>query len=247
MNGTADAQLAALRQEYDQLRQSTDLTQVTDAVWRLAREVGGFEARVEALRQGGYVFTQSLANSARDLRDRNPPRAACQRPSVASRESTSVDERDINALDWRLDALEWSVQQINAAAFKLDQGEALIIAVSAEWIDKAAGRRDMDGGLYLTDRRVLFEQKERTGAFLGIFGGREQQARMKEEFSQWVPLTDRTIEILREMQKLNADSRYVSQGKRYTESYAGGRGEAAIQQTAIHGLLVEMGYADDCR
>ncbi len=71
MNGTADAQMAALRQAYDQLLgQSTDLTQVTDTVWRLAREVGGFEARVEALRQGGYVFTQSLATGARDLRDR---------------------------------------------------------------------------------------------------------------------------------------------------------------------------------
>ena len=34
----------------------------------------------------------------------------------------------------------------------------------------------MDGVLYLTDRRVLFEQKERTGAFLGLFGGRNQQA-----------------------------------------------------------------------
>jgi hypothetical protein len=34
----------------------------------------------------------------------------------------------------------------------------------------------MDGVLYLTDRRVLFEEKERTGAFLGIFGGRNQQA-----------------------------------------------------------------------
>jgi hypothetical protein len=43
------------------------------------------------------------------------------------------DERDINALDRRLDALEWSVQQINAAAFKLHQGEALIIAAPAEW------------------------------------------------------------------------------------------------------------------
>ena len=71
MNGTADAQMAALRQAYDQLRQSTDLTQVTDTVWRLAREVGGFEARVEG--RCGRAATCSPRASppgARDLRDR---------------------------------------------------------------------------------------------------------------------------------------------------------------------------------
>ena len=70
MNGTADAQMAALRQEYDRLRQTADLTQATDTVWRLSRDAGGFDARVTALRQGGYLFTKGLANDARDLRDR---------------------------------------------------------------------------------------------------------------------------------------------------------------------------------
>ena len=225
MNGTADAQMAALRQAYDQLRRSTDLTQATDTVWRLAREVGGFEARVEALRQGGYVFTQSLANGARNLRDRWPDtegafdrelrevrydversldrvddamryaerapdegriqsaqtevQSAARRLSEAQRRLARIyerDARDITAMDARLDALEWSVQQLNAASFKLDSGEALIIAAPAEWTETTGDRRDMDGVLYLTDRRVLFEQKERTGAFLGIFGGRDQQA-----------------------------------------------------------------------
>jgi len=224
-NGTADAQIAALRQEYDQLRQRTDLTEVTDTVWRLARDVGGFEARVEALRQGGYPFTQSLANGARDLRDRwpntegefdrelrdvrydversldrvdNAMRDAERAPDEGRIDSARTeiqsaarclpeaqerlariyerDERDIKAMGARLDALEWSVQQLNAASFKLDSGEALIIAAPAEWTETTGDRRDMDGVLYLTDRRVLFEEKERTGAFLGLFGGRKQQA-----------------------------------------------------------------------
>ena len=86
------------------------------------------------------------------------------------------DEHDINAMGGRLDALEWSVQQLNAASFKLDSGERLIIAAPAEWTETTGDRRAMDGVLYLTDRRVLFEEKERTGAFLGLFGGRKQQA-----------------------------------------------------------------------
>ena len=225
MNGTADAQMLALRQAYDQLRRSTDLTQATDAVWRLAREVGSFEARVEALRQGGYVFTQSLANSARSLRDRWPNtegafdgelrqvrydversldrvddamryaergpdegpiqsaqtevRSAARRLSEAQQRLARIyetDARDITAMDARLDTVEWSVQQLNAASFKPDSGEALIIAAPAEWTETTGDRRNMDGVLYLTDRRVLFEQKERTGAFLGLFGGQDRQA-----------------------------------------------------------------------
>jgi hypothetical protein len=86
------------------------------------------------------------------------------------------DQRDILALDGRLDALEWTLQQRNAARFNFDPGESLIIAAPAEWIESASEHREMDGILYLTDKRILFEQKERTGAFLGIFGGKDQQA-----------------------------------------------------------------------
>ena len=167
MNGTADAQMAALRQAYDQLRRSTDLTQATDAVWRLAREVGGFEARVEALRQGGYAFTQNLANGARSLRDRWPDtegafdrelrqvrydversldrvddamryaerepdegriqsaqtevQSAARRLSEAQPRLARIyerDARDITAMDARLDALEWSVQQLRRSGPK---------------------------------------------------------------------------------------------------------------------------------
>ena len=52
----------------------------------------------------------------------------------------------------------------------------MIVAAPAEWTEAGEDRREMDGVLYLTDRRLLFEQKERTGAFLGLFGGRTEQA-----------------------------------------------------------------------
>jgi hypothetical protein len=64
---------------------------------------------------------------------------------------------------------------VNSATFKLDAGESLIIAAPAEW-ESSENHQEIDGILYLTDRRVLFEQKERTGAFLGLFGGQDQQA-----------------------------------------------------------------------
>jgi hypothetical protein len=223
--GTLDAEMAALRQEYDRLRQSMDLAQATSTVWELTREVGRFEERVEALRQGGYLFTRRLASDASDLRDRwrnveiafdramrdarygvergldrvdMAMRAAERAPAeglvqLARTEMQSLgrrlgeerrrltrtfedEERDIRAFDRHLDALEWSVQQIRAGSFQLDNGEAMILAAPAEWAEGGAEDDERDGVLYLTDRRLLLERKERTGAFLGIFGGRIEQA-----------------------------------------------------------------------
>jgi hypothetical protein len=71
--GTLDADMAALRQEYDRLRQSTELAQATGTVWELSRKVGRFAERVAALRDGGYLFTRRVATEAAELRDRWQP------------------------------------------------------------------------------------------------------------------------------------------------------------------------------
>jgi hypothetical protein len=84
------------------------------------------------------------------------------------------EEDDIRALDARLDAVEWSVQQRDAASFPFDDDEHLIMATPAEWREPGSDE-EIDGVLFLTDRSLAFEQKEKTGAFLGLFGGREQQ------------------------------------------------------------------------
>jgi hypothetical protein len=85
------------------------------------------------------------------------------------------EKTDIRAFDRHLDALEWSTEQLSAAAFQLDAGETMIVAAQVEWREDGDGD-ERDGVLYLTDRRLLLERKERTGAFLGIFGGRMEQA-----------------------------------------------------------------------
>lgn len=64
--------------------------------------------------------------------------------------------------------LDW----LNEASFKLQGGESLYIVAKAEWDDK---KDKPEGFLYVTDRRMIFEQNEKTGKKLGMFGGKEVQ------------------------------------------------------------------------
>lgn len=58
-----------------------------------------------------------------------------------------------------IDRVEWMLDQVESAKFRLLQGEAPLRAASAEWVRQ--GEDDGPNGiLYLTDQRILFEQKE---------------------------------------------------------------------------------------
>ncbi|MBN2305954.1 MAG: hypothetical protein JXQ72_15845 [Anaerolineae bacterium] len=52
--------------------------------------------------------------------------------------------------------------------------EALYLAMEAEWRLTGKGKKDPDGILYLTDQRLIFEQKEKVGGRMG-FGGEKVQ------------------------------------------------------------------------
>jgi len=58
-----------------------------------------------------------------------------------------------------IDRVEWMLDQVEAAKFQLYQGEAPLRAASAQWIQQGDDEGP-SGVLYLTDQRILFEQKE---------------------------------------------------------------------------------------
>jgi prefoldin subunit 5 len=62
------------------------------------------------------------------------------------------------------------------ASFDFLAGESVFIADEAEWIATNKASSNPDGVLYLTDQRLIFEQKETTGKTLGLFGGKKVQA-----------------------------------------------------------------------
>ncbi len=71
--------------------------------------------------------------------------------------------------------ITWYLDQKDEASFKFLAGEALFLAAKAEWVQTGKGKNDPDGILYLTDQRLIFEQKETTGKTLGLFGGKKTQ------------------------------------------------------------------------
>jgi hypothetical protein len=71
----------------------------------------------------------------------------------------SLTQESAQRLDKQADEVAWTLEQIGQASFQLLPAEEPVEAVSARW--KTPEVKDGLGGvLYLTDRRLIFEQKE---------------------------------------------------------------------------------------
>ena len=70
-------------------------------------------------------------------------------------------ESEANLLFTHLTRVEWALTAAEQASFKLMPTESIIMAVKAVWApDGREDDKDPEGILYLTDQRLLFEQKE---------------------------------------------------------------------------------------
>ena len=81
-------------------------------------------------------------------------------------------EQVLQDLEAYLNDVAWTLEQVQEAELTLENGESVFIACKAEWVD---GRDNPDGVLYLSNQRLFFEQKEKKGKFLGLFGGKQVQ------------------------------------------------------------------------
>ncbi len=84
-------------------------------------------------------------------------------------------QNDVQSTFSQITEINWFLDQKDEASFDFLAGEALFLAAKAEWVATGKGKKDPDGILYLTDQRLIFEQKETTGKRLGMFGGKQEQ------------------------------------------------------------------------
>ncbi|HLF03065.1 MAG TPA: hypothetical protein VI547_13875 [Anaerolineales bacterium] len=70
---------------------------------------------------------------------------------------SSLDS-EASTLESRLWRIENTMKVVSAAKFRLAEGESAVMAVKAKW-DKD-GKDDPEGNLFLTDKRLIFEQKQ---------------------------------------------------------------------------------------
>lgn len=79
--------------------------------------------------------------------------------------------RDSDALKQQIREINQFIKTLGEASFKLLMGESLYMVSSAEWVQDK--KNTPDGYLYLTDHRLIFEQDQKVGKTLGLFGGKQ--------------------------------------------------------------------------
>lgn len=67
----------------------------------------------------------------------------------------------------RLNLIHWSLDQLSQAKFRLQEPENLIHAVQARWDQE--GNQDPEGILYLSNKRIIFERKEKVATKKVLF------------------------------------------------------------------------------
>jgi chromosome segregation ATPase len=75
------------------------------------------------------------------------------------RNSYSQIESQESMLTTRLNSIHWALNQLDESKVKLANGENLVTAVQARWDQE--GEEDPEGLLYLTNKRLVFERKEK--------------------------------------------------------------------------------------
>jgi len=150
---------------------------VTAASARLQAELGQANLGV-----GGALGGQtSLLDSATEALE-----TLSGRVETAEGQLDSVLEPFTSAqyeLDTLFNRLTWSQEQWGEFSGDKNAGGGLLIACEAEWKQTGKGGDDPDGILFLTDKALIFEQKEKKGKTFGMFGGK-----MVQEVEWSIPL-----------------------------------------------------------
>ena len=68
-------------------------------------------------------------------------------------------DNQAGALTSRLNTIHWALKQLEESKFKLEHNEKLVMAVQARWDQE--GDDDPEGVLFLTNKRLIFERKEK--------------------------------------------------------------------------------------
>ena len=75
-------------------------------------------------------------------------------------------QSDVSKFEYHLGRLEWMVTELSEASFQLLAAESGIMAVKEVWAREGKQtKEDPEGVLYLTDQRLIFEQKEKVMLF----------------------------------------------------------------------------------
>lgn len=89
-------------------------------------------------------------------------------------------EKDLNNFTRTIRNIEWTINEFESSNIKLFMHEFLVMGVKAVWTkDGKEEKEDPEGVLYLTDQRLLFEQKEEVATKKFLFITKERELRQE--------------------------------------------------------------------
>lgn len=145
----------------------------------VAARLGELRSYADILEISEGVAAQIQANKLLELMA--PLKAELASLSADVSQQINTQARDVpvrvNALAVWLDAVEASMKRAPEAGFELRPGEAIVLAVEAEWraINEENDKDSLRGMLYLTDQRLIMEAHEWQGGILGLGGKKVQR------------------------------------------------------------------------
>ena len=98
---------------------------------------------------------------------------------------------EVHALTAQIEKADWTLKQLAEASFQLIATEAGVMAVKAVWVKAGKEQKgDPEGVLYLTDQRLIFEQKEEVATKKVLFIATEKEKVQKLELETPVVLIE---------------------------------------------------------
>ncbi len=145
-----------LQQESQALKQ--DIEDVEDHVNQLNAEASATRAK------------QANANEVKALLDALEAKVDVAEEQIQGQYQPI--QQEMNRTRQQLQEIAWFLEQRDQATFEFYPEEQVYLVAKAEWDD---GNDKPDGMLFMTDQRLVFEQKEKTGKKFGLFGGKDTQ------------------------------------------------------------------------
>lgn len=155
--------LEALDEQWDQVRPRVENT-LTDHINRLDNDLDNATNTMNRINGHNRVTLSAAETSLNGLQSR----ISAAQSGVNGLYSDLLNS--LHQIDAQLNQVEWMLTQFDESPeANLREAEGPLLAVEAEW--QKDGDEGPDGILYLTDQRLMFEQKEEvtTKKFLGLF------------------------------------------------------------------------------
>lgn len=147
-------------------------TQINNEANSLRNALPPLEVKVNRLQVG--MASLSVVKSVKGEVENFESRASASESSL--RQLFEGIKTEVNKLDRQLDLIEATLDHADAASFGFLPAESVVMAVKAVWTkDKKEDKDDPKGILFLTDQRLLFEQKEEVATKKVLFVTTERE------------------------------------------------------------------------